>query len=93
MKYYNISDYSYNKAKKLDVNIKPSTKKNKKIDVFKDGIKVASIGDIRYKDYPSYIEEKGKLYADERRKLYILRHNKTINKIGTPSYYTSRILW
>ena len=27
---------------------------NKKIDVFKNNVKVASIGDINYKDYPTY---------------------------------------
>ena len=34
-------------ASKLGVTIKVSTVKNKKLDVFKDGKKVASIGDIR----------------------------------------------
>ena len=32
-------------AAKIGVTIKPSTRKNKKIDVFKDNKKVASIGD------------------------------------------------
>ena len=31
---YKILDYSFNKAKELGVDIKPSTKKNKKIDVY-----------------------------------------------------------
>ena len=30
---HKISDYSYKKAKELNVEIKPSKKKNKKIDV------------------------------------------------------------
>ena len=33
------------RAKTLGVEIKPSTRKNKKLDVFKQGEKVASIGD------------------------------------------------
>jgi len=41
---YSISDYSYQQAKKLDVDIKPSTNPKKKIDVFKAGKKITSIG-------------------------------------------------
>ena len=41
---YRIKKLQYKKAKALGVEIKPSTKKGKKIDVFKDGKKVASIG-------------------------------------------------
>jgi hypothetical protein len=32
---YNITNYTYKKAKKLGVKIKPSTNKTKKIDVYK----------------------------------------------------------
>ena len=90
---YSISQYSFDKAKKLGVEIKPSKRKNKKIDVFKNNKKVASIGDLRYKDYSLYIKEKGKEFADNRKRLYHIRHAKTKNKIGSPSYYSSRILW
>ena len=90
---YTIKDYSFKEAKKIGVSIKPSKRKNKKIDVFKDGKKVASIGDTRYNDYPTYIIEKGKEYADNRRRLYKIRHNKTRGKVGTPSYYADKILW
>jgi len=41
---YLITDYSYKKAKDLNVEIKPSKTKTKKIDVFKDGHLIASIG-------------------------------------------------
>ena len=54
---YQIKSYSYKKAKELGVEIKSSTVKNKKIDVFKDGKKIASIGDIFYSDYPTYLEK------------------------------------
>ena len=43
---YKITKYSKEQAKKLGVVIKPSTRKNKKIDVFKDGNKISSIGPI-----------------------------------------------
>lgn len=72
---YDISDYTKQKAKKLNVIVKPSTRKNKKIDVYNSKLeKIASIGDIRYYDYPLYIKKFGKDYADERRKLYHIRH-------------------
>ena len=91
---YNISNYSYKQAKKLNVIIKPSRLKNKKIDVFsKDGHKIASIGDKRYYDYPTYLQIYGKQYAEFRRKLYKQRHIKDRNIKGTAGYYADKILW
>jgi len=90
---YKINDYSYQQAKKLGVTIKPSTNKNKKIDVFKDNKKIASIGNINYMDYPSYINSKqyGLQYANERKKLYKIRHKKDLNSGN--GYYSNKILW
>ena len=90
---YNIKNYTKEKARELNVKIKPSTNKKKKIDVFKDGRKIASIGAIGYSDYPTYIESKGIKYADERRKLYKIRHNKDLKQIGSNGYYSNRLLW
>jgi hypothetical protein len=42
---YKITNYSYKKAEENDLNIVPSKKKNKKIDVYKNGEYIASIGD------------------------------------------------
>jgi len=49
---YHITNYSKKKAKELNVQIRPSNnpKKKKKIDVYKDDKKIASIGDINYFD-------------------------------------------
>ena len=90
---YKISEYSKKQAKKLNVRIKPSTNKSKKLDVYKNNEKIASIGDIKYKDYPTYAKEKGKEYAENRRKLYKIRHKHDRNVIGTPGYYADKILW
>ena len=87
---YKIKDYSYKKAKELGVEIKPSTNKNKKIDVIKKGKVIASIGDINYKDYPTYIQEKGLSYAKERRRLYNIRHK---NDKGITGKYARKLLW
>ena len=93
MSNYKIKQLQFEKAKKLLVEIKPSTRKNKKIDVFKLGKKIASIGDIRYSDYATYIDTKGKKYADERRRLYRLRHEGEQKKLRSQGFYSWYILW
>jgi len=90
---YEITNYTKQKAKELGVEVKPSTNKNKKIDVFKDGNKLASIGAAGYLDYPHYIQAKGKEYANERRRLYKIRHNKDRNIKGSNGYYSDKLLW
>lgn len=72
------------RAKKLGYTVKPSTNKKKKLDVFKDGIKVATIGDIRYEDYLVHKDEK-------RRQLYHQRHGEY--PVGTAGWLAARILW
>ena len=90
---YTIKKGQYENAEKLNVTIKPSKLKNKKIDVFKDDKKVASIGASGYKDYQTYIEERGKDYANVRRKLYRARHKGEDKKVGSAGYYAWKILW
>lgn len=90
---YQITEYSKIKASKLGVDIKPSKSKGKKIDVYKDDKKITSIGATGYKDYPTYVKEKGKAYADERRKLYKERHQKDRTKYGSRGWYADKILW
>lgn len=90
---YKITEYSKKQAKKLGVTIKKSTRKNKKIDVFKNNKKIASIGAKGYSDFPTYTKTKGKAYANKRRTLYKKRHQKTRTKVGSNSYYADRILW
>jgi hypothetical protein len=87
---YKIKDYTRQKAKELGVVVKPSTNKNKKIDVFKNGNKLASIGAAGMGDYPTYLIEKGKKYADERRRLYNLRHTKDT---GVNGKLAKKLLW
>jgi len=81
-------------AKRLGVTIKPSTDSKKKLDVFdKDNKKISSIGAIDYSDYATYIKTNGLKYADNRKRLYKIRHEKTRNVIGSKSYYADQILW
>ena len=90
---YRIKAYTKRQAKKLGVQVKPSKVKGKKIDVFKNGKKVASVGAIGYNDYPTYMQKKGKKYADERRRLYKIRHNKDRKVRGSAGYYADKLLW
>ncbi|MDF1857979.1 MAG: hypothetical protein P1U29_03320 [Candidatus Pelagibacter bacterium] len=95
---YKIKTYTKNQAKKIGVIVKPSSSKGKKIDVFKKGVKVASVGAIGYNDYPTYmeLEKKGKVSkgtAKLRRKLYKIRHKKDRNIKNSNGYYADKLLW
>jgi hypothetical protein len=88
---YKILPYTQKRAKELKVIIKPSTNKLKKIDVFTPkGEFIASIGDIRYLDYPNYVLKLGKQFADERKRLYLIRHK---NDTGKAGFYAKKLLW
>jgi hypothetical protein len=90
---YKITDYSKLRAKQLGVTIKPSENKKKKIDVFKNGNKIASIGSITNFDYPTHILTNGKKYADERRRLYKIRHKNDIDNKNGNGYWANKLLW
>jgi hypothetical protein len=44
-------------------------------------------------DYPTYILYCGKEFANERKKLYKIRHKKDRNIKGSRGYYADKILW
>lgn len=73
---YHITDYTKARAKEINVEVRPSKDPKKKIDVYRDGQFIHSIGATNYSDYSTYIKEKGQAYADERRRLYHIRHTK-----------------
>ena len=72
---YQPTEYSKTKAKILGLAIESSKTKGKKLDVFKNNKKIASIGAKNYGDYPNYLKTKGKAYADKKRKGYLARTN------------------
>jgi len=90
---YDILPYTKAQAKKLGVEVKPSTRKGKKIDVFRDGNKVASIGALGMGDYPTYQKTQGKVFADKRRELYKIRHKKDLGKKDSAGFWANRLLW
>lgn len=73
-------------AAKIGVTVKKSTNPKKKLDVYKGDTKVASIGDVNYYDYSATGDK-------DRQRAYRARFAKTMNKVGTPSYYSAKILW
>jgi len=90
---YKIKKYTYKKAKKLGLEVKQSTNKTKKIDVYKKGKKVAAVGAAGMNDYPTYIEKKGIKYAKTRRRLYKMRHEKDRHIKGSHGWYADQLLW
>jgi len=86
-----MTNYTRKKANKLGVVIKQSTNPNKKIDVFKKGKKVCSVGGAGYQNFPTYMKTKGISFAKTRRKLYKIRHSKDRKK-GC-GYYADQLLW
>jgi hypothetical protein len=89
---YKITAYSYKRAKELGVTIKHSSNPKKKIDVYKNNVKIASIGAIGYKDYPTYLKEDKEL-AEKRRINYKKRHDSDRHNVGSNGYYADKILW
>jgi hypothetical protein len=88
---YDIKAYTKARAREYGVQIRPSTNIKKKIDVFKDGKKIASIGSIGYKDFPTYTEEDGPVVAERRRKAYRIRHEK--DRHSGNGFWADRLLW
>jgi hypothetical protein len=91
---YRIKNHTLAQARKLGVTVKPSTVDGKKIDVFnRKGEKLASVGALGYGDYPTFKEQKGKEFADNKRRLYKMRHQKDRVVRGTPGWYADKLLW
>ena len=104
---YIIKKYTFDRLQELNdklktdkITIKPSKIKNKKISIFINNQKITDIGAVRdngepYMDYPSYIEQNGADYANERRRLYYLRHTDPHIKDGeiTNEWWAKWLLW
>lgn len=90
---YRITPRQRQNAKNLSVTIKPSLNPKKKIDVFSKGKKIAEIGASGYMDYDLYLKTQSKAFADNRRRLYKIRHQANRNVKGSNGYYADKILW
>ena len=90
---YFITPYTQQQAKKIGVSVKPSRKVDKKLDVFRGGDFIGSIGTKGMGDYPTYLRTEGKEYADERRKLYKKRHQNNRMKKWSKGWLSDNLLW
>ena len=90
---YVILPYTKRQAKKLGVQVEPSLRPTKKIDVYDGEELLCSVGARGYGDYPTFWKEYGKEYADKKRMLYKRRHEKDRHNVGSPGYYADQLLW
>ena len=91
---YKITNYTYKKAKLIGIKVFPSDNKKYKLDIFDlDGNYITSVGAYGYKDYPTYMNENGFEYAENRRRLYKLRHNKDRHIIYSRGWFADQLLW
>jgi hypothetical protein len=91
---YKIKQYTLGKAKELGVQVFPSDNPKYKIEVYDaDGVFMFYGGSPKYSDFPTYMETHGREYANERRRLYRLRHKKEIDDVGSRGWYISELLW
>jgi len=91
---YKIQPYTYQKAKKLGVQVFPSKDPKKKISVYdKNGKHICDIGAKGYGDFPTFKSEKGLEYALQRRALYKKRHEKDRHIKGSNGWWADQLLW
>ena len=91
---YQITKRQHAIASKLGIHIFPSDKEKYKIDIYDgEGVYHCSIGSSKYMDYFSYLREKGKEYADARKRLYDLRTKQGLLSIGSRAWFARRLLW
>lgn len=73
-----------------------SDRKNKKLKIiiYKDGVKIKTlhVGDNRYSDYIQYYRS-NPTFANERKFLYLQRHNKEKNDMMSASWWSKKLLW
>ena len=90
---YAITPYTHKQAKRLGVSVKPSTNKTKKIDVFKQGKKIASVGANGMNDFPTYVKKYGLTFAKTRRRLYKMRHERDRHVKWSRGWLADNLLW
>lgn len=95
---YRITERTRQKANELGLEVKPSKKKNWKLDVYRKGFMVASVGKVDEFDYATALEmevegslRKGS--AEKWRQVYILKNMCQEVIYGTHSYYEYNLLW
>jgi hypothetical protein len=91
---YQILPYTEQKALELGVKVYASDNPKYKLEVYDwNGNFITYCGANGYYDYPHYLKDYGRGYANYRRKLYKQRHEKDRHKVGSRGYYADNLLW
>lgn len=94
MEPYKIQDQTYKIARKLGVHICLATNPKYKIEVYdNDGIYITQIGARGYGDYFTFLDTEGQVFADKRRRAYLKRHHKELDKVGSRGWLSAVLLW
>lgn len=79
-----------------DYEIRKSTRKGKKYDVYKDGTYLLSFGALAYEQFRDSTPLKAYKHLDhmdkERQRLYFARHGRTTDK-SSAKYWSNKYLW
>jgi len=90
---YRITSYTRARARAIGVVVKVAKNQKKKLDVFRGGKKVATIGARGMGDYPTFIRTKGQEFANKRRKAYKSRMAKNRKIVRSNGWYADKLLW
>ena len=90
---YRITNYTRKMANKIGVVVKPSSDPLKKIDVYRNSRKIASVGAAGMNDFPTYIRTRGMVYAKTRRRLYKMRHERDRHRKWSNGWLADKLLW
>ena len=95
---YRITERTRQKARELGLEVKPSRKKGFKMDVFRNGFLISTVGKVDELDYATALEmeAEGKLRkgtADRWREIYTLKNMCQELLFGTILYYEYNLLW
>jgi hypothetical protein len=90
---YRITSYTRARARAIGVSVKVAKNQKKKLDVFRAGKKVATIGARGMGDYPTFIRTKGREFANKRRKAYKSRMAKNRKIVRSNGWYADKLLW
>ena len=90
---YQITRYTRKKAARIGVRVRLATNPQKKLDVFRHGKKLASVGAREMNDYPTYWRRRGKAYATQRRRLYKQRHESDRHRRWSRGWLADQLLW
>ena len=87
---YEIKEFQYKIAERLGVEIKQSTNPRRKIDVYKNGELLCSVGAINFTDYNDLIQQYGVHEAYRIRNNFINRHK---SKCDIKTIMEIQLLW